>query len=244
MSGKSALIIGATGQVGRHLLQELLQDSNFTRVGEYGRRVTPADSIQVGKDKLEQKAVDFDKIEEAGLKDGKWDVVYITLGTTRAQAGSAAAFEKIDKEYVINSARAAKLDDPNHAQRLVYCSSTGADPNALFLYPKSKGLTELGLASLGYSETIVFRPAMLTETSRSDFRPLESLADRLIHLRSSWSRNYSCPVSLVAKSMRIAGYVGSASLPAAAKAHSTAEGGNTPFTVLDNLGTRAIGEDA
>ena len=112
------MILGATGATGRHLLQELLQSSTFTRFGEYGRRVTPGDNITTGKEKLEQKTIDFEKLEEAGLKDGKWDIVYITyvysgltaipsllmrarllsLGSTRAAAGSAAAFEKIDKE--------------------------------------------------------------------------------------------------------------------------------------------------
>lgn len=77
-SGKSALLIGATGQTGRHVLQNVLSSSHFTRVGEYGRRVTPSEEITTGKDKLEQKVIDFEKIEESGLKDGKWDVVFIT----------------------------------------------------------------------------------------------------------------------------------------------------------------------
>ncbi|THH30053.1 hypothetical protein EUX98_g4137 [Antrodiella citrinella] len=238
--GKSALLLGASGQVGRHLLQELLQDPQFTRVGEYGRRVTPADKIEVGKDKLEQKVINFDKIEEADMKDGKWDVVYITLGTSRALAGSAAAFEKIDREYVINAARAAKVDDPNHPQRIVYCSAAPADANSYFLYGKSKGLTELGLAGLGYSETIIFRPALLTDTQRPELRFIESLAERLINLRTSWIENQSCPTTVVAKAMRIAGSVGAANLPAAAKA--TTAGGDTPFTLLDNVGIRALGK--
>ena len=75
---QSALIIGATGQTGRYLLQNLLSSSHFTRVGEYGRRVTAAEQITAGKDKLEQKVVDFEKIEEYGLGSGKWDVVFIT----------------------------------------------------------------------------------------------------------------------------------------------------------------------
>ena len=29
-------------------------------------------------DKLEQKVVDFDKIEQENVKEGNWDVVYIT----------------------------------------------------------------------------------------------------------------------------------------------------------------------
>lgn len=47
-------------------------------MGEYGRRVTPADQITTGKEKLEQKIIDFGKLDEAGLNAGKWDVVIIT----------------------------------------------------------------------------------------------------------------------------------------------------------------------
>lgn len=37
------------------------------------------DIITIGKEKLEQKTVDFEKVDQAGLKDGKWDVVFITF---------------------------------------------------------------------------------------------------------------------------------------------------------------------
>lgn len=59
-------------------MKELLSSTHFTKVGEYGRRVTPLDSITVGKEKLEQKEIDFEKVDEAGLKAGSWDVVFIT----------------------------------------------------------------------------------------------------------------------------------------------------------------------
>lgn len=78
LAPKTALIIGATGQAGRVLLRELLASNHFTKVGEYGRSVTPTSDITVGKEKLEQKVINFDKLEEAGLQDGRWDVVYIT----------------------------------------------------------------------------------------------------------------------------------------------------------------------
>ena len=140
MTGQSALVFGATGAVGKEILKELLASPDVVRVGEYGRRsvtcsrpllllivcilrVTPLDNIGVGKDKLEQKTIDFKKLEESGLKEGKWDVVYVAcvavlihflqpaqayavfpelrrLGTSKSAAGSAAAFEKIDREFV------------------------------------------------------------------------------------------------------------------------------------------------
>ena len=75
---KSALLIGATGATGRHVLRELIASPHFSRIGEFGRRVTPPDQLANGHEgKLLQKVIDFEKLDESGLKDGKWDVVYI-----------------------------------------------------------------------------------------------------------------------------------------------------------------------
>lgn len=116
------MIVGATGATGKHLLRELLASNKFTRVGEFGRRLTPVDDLP-GKEKLQQTVIDFEKLDEEKLKAGKWDVVFITcvhqdcarctrffawwrlssgivrrLGTSRRVAGSAEAFEKIDRQ--------------------------------------------------------------------------------------------------------------------------------------------------
>jgi oxidoreductase len=78
---KSALVLGATGAVGKHLLRDLLASPHFDRVGEFGRRVTEKEKLE-GTDisKLVQKKIDFEKLTESdqGLKEGKWDVVFIT----------------------------------------------------------------------------------------------------------------------------------------------------------------------
>jgi oxidoreductase len=50
--------------------------------------------------------------------------VFIALGTTAKAAGSPEAFERIDREYVINAARSAKSE--GHPQRLVYVSVSPA----------------------------------------------------------------------------------------------------------------------
>ncbi|THH19004.1 hypothetical protein EW146_g2067 [Bondarzewia mesenterica] len=172
MLGQSALLIGATGSTGRHVLRELLTSPNFTRVGEAGRRVTAKDQLPSGTEgKLEQKVIDFEKLDQAGLKEGKWDVVFITMGTSIKAAGSEANFEKIDREYVINAAKAARSDDTN--QRLVYLSSQYSNPNSNTPFLRSKGLTEQALAGLGYGDTIVFRPLFLRNAGRAEFRPVE-----------------------------------------------------------------------
>ncbi|TFK48449.1 hypothetical protein OE88DRAFT_1634565, partial [Heliocybe sulcata] len=242
-TGRSALILGATGATGRHLLRELLSSPQFTRVGEYGRRVTSLDSLTSGKEKLEQKTIDYEKIEEAGLREGKWDVVYITMGTTRALAGSAAAFEKIDREYVVNAARAAKTDDPTHRQRVVYLSSGGANPTSPFLYTKSKGLTELALASLGYDDTIIFRPGVLQGAERGDSRPLEHVVGAVFSILSKVSSSLAAHVSVVAKAMRIAGELGSSAIPPEVKPTTEGEEGKK-LTAIGNAGTITLAEVA
>ncbi|KAJ7576801.1 hypothetical protein C8J56DRAFT_971624 [Mycena floridula] len=238
--GKSALLLGATGQTGRHLLRTLLASPYWTRVGEYGRRLTDPKSLE-GAEKLEQKTIDFENLSESGLKDGKWDVVFIVMGTTKAIAGSAEAFEKIDRQYVINAAKEAKSSDPAVEQRLVYLSAIGANPKSSLLYPRNKGLTERGLANLGYQETIVFRPAFLIGTDRKDSRLAETAATWVTGALSYISDSMQIKVAILAKAIAASGQLGVSALPPSAKAFKDGQEGST-YTVIQNSGALALAE--
>jgi len=239
MTSQSALVLGATGATGKHLLKQLIESPHFTKVGEYGRRTTAIDSLPAAaKEKLEQKTIDFEKLELAELAHGKWDVVFITLGTTRAAAGSAAAFEKIDREYVINAAKAAKVEGAN--QRLVYLSSSGANAKSSMLYMRSKGLTEQGLAALGYSDTIIFEPGFLQDAKRPGSRILESAFGGLADLAARVSDSVGIPVPLLATAMIKAGRLGSSGLPAAAGIYPAGADGSH-YNIIGNKGAIALG---
>ncbi|KAF8809519.1 hypothetical protein BYT27DRAFT_7337251 [Phlegmacium glaucopus] len=240
LSPRSALIVGATGQTGRHLLQSLLASPHFTRVGEYGRRVTSPRDITAGKDKLEQKVIDFEKIQESGLKQGKWDVVFITLGTTKADAVSTEAFEKIDREYVINTAKEARSAELA-TQRLVYLSSGGANPNTPFLYLKSKGLTEEALAGIGYSDTIIFRPSLFTGVNRREPRIGETVLGKVTSLLSYLSNSFEIQISVLGQAISTAGRLGSQGLPDVASATQIGKDG-AKFTVINNAGAIKLAE--
>lgn len=91
-----------------------------------GRRAPDLPADTPGLNKLKHEAFDYDALlsnpagsEANKLKSFDADAVVIALGTTRAQAGSAEAFVKIDREYVLAAAKAAKVEK---AQKLVYCS--------------------------------------------------------------------------------------------------------------------------
>ncbi|KAI0047384.1 hypothetical protein FA95DRAFT_1225356 [Auriscalpium vulgare] len=257
----SALLIGATGQVGRNVLRELLATPHFTRVLEAGRRVTPVEQLKAAGDlsKLEQKVIDFEKKEEleAALRPGKWDVVFITLGTTRASAGSAEMFEKIDREYVLNAAKAAKSTESN--QRLVYLvrihaptarlpaliavQSGASSINSSFLLLRSKALTEQGLATLGYSDLIVFRPGKLQNLNREQPHRLEGAISFVTKGLSYVSDKVGIDVDVLGRSIRIAGQRGSDALPAVAEASRTDWGGEK-FTLIGNKGALHLAKES
>lgn len=232
-SPKSALILGATGQTGRHLLRELITSSTFTRVCEAGRRVTPVESLPAqAREKLEQKVIDFERLDEAELQVGKWDVVFITLGTSAKRAGSSENFTKIDKDYVVNAAKAAKVDKD---QRLVYISAIMANPEGISFNLRSKGLTEQALAELGYKDTIVFRPGSLTNANRPEMHLAESMVQGVLAVLSRFNPVFNIDVDKLAKSMCIAGENGTSGLPPGAQAKQVNWGGRN-VTAIENKG--------
>ncbi|EGG09166.1 uncharacterized protein MELLADRAFT_115845 [Melampsora larici-populina 98AG31] len=131
----------------------------------------------------------------------------ITLGTTRKNAGSAERFETIDRGYPVLFAKLAR-DTNKKPQTLVYLSSSGASPTSPFLYPKSKGLTELELSALGYDQTIVFRPGYLAGTNRNESRMAESIFGKVMGLASFVTDSAQIPVSSLGLAISKAGVLG------------------------------------
>ncbi|KAI9273756.1 hypothetical protein BY458DRAFT_508150 [Sporodiniella umbellata] len=176
-----ALIFGATGAVGKQVLTDVLKNGKYEKVVCVGRREVELDS-SIPQEKLIQKKIDFDNLEKhredfKGIKD-----VFCCLGTTRADAGSADKFIKIDQEYVLKSAKMIAEENTVEGSstsnvHYIYCSSMGADKSSLFLYPKSKGQTEEGLKHMGFKKLTIFRPGFLEVAEpRSKAKFMESLS--------------------------------------------------------------------
>ena len=88
-----AIIIGATGAVGRDLLTTLLRDARYDSVITFTRREVGIDNA-----KLRSYIVDFEKPE--GWHDlVRGDVLFSALGTSKKQAGSQAAQYHVDHDY-------------------------------------------------------------------------------------------------------------------------------------------------
>ena len=85
---RTALVAGASGLVGGHVLQLLLADAAYARVITLARR-----HIDTRHPKLEQRVVDFETLD--ALSDLRpVDDVFCCLGTTIKTAGSQEAFRK------------------------------------------------------------------------------------------------------------------------------------------------------
>jgi len=150
---RSALLAGATGLVGRALLPRLIAAEPYRGVTALARGTPPANAPVDAK--LDWQRIDFDRLPAPFPAA---DDVYIALGTTIKVAGSQPAFRRVDFEYVVAIARAAREAG---ASRLAVVSALGADANSRVFYNRVKGETEAALATLGYETVVIAQPSLL-----------------------------------------------------------------------------------
>ena len=151
-TSRNALVAGATGLVGRALLPMLLASNHYLSVHVLLRR-TPLDIKASAKLKVHQ--VDFAHLPEAFPTV---DDVFIALGTTIKVAGSEAAFRRVDFDFVVNTARAARAAG---ATRLAVVSALGADTKSRVFYNRVKGEMQIAVLRLGYVSVVIAQPSML-----------------------------------------------------------------------------------
>jgi uncharacterized protein YbjT (DUF2867 family) len=152
-------VAGASGLVGRAILQGLLADNDVTAVHTLGRRQLPLTHA-----KLTQHVVDF-KALPALPRAGK---AFVALGTTIGVAGSQPAFRAVDFDAVIAIARAAKAAG---VTRLGVVSAMGANPRSRVFYNRVKGEMEEALSALGFETLVIARPSLLAGDRESLGQP-------------------------------------------------------------------------
>ena len=86
MSLKSALVLGATGETGREVLNKLVATPSYGKIVSVGRRLIDLPEEE-GFKRVEQKVVNFDKLDEYAADFNGIDAAFCCLGTTRGKAG-------------------------------------------------------------------------------------------------------------------------------------------------------------
>jgi oxidoreductase len=148
---------------------ELAQSHLFQRIVTVGRRPVPYDDP--GKEKLEQHVVDFDKIDENKDLFADIDVGFNTMRTTRADAGSAENFVKIDHDIPLHVARLLKEANPSKPTHFCLLTSAASSTTSSLLYPRTKGLLEKHITELGFTHVSIFRPAVLLHDGEKREKP-------------------------------------------------------------------------
>ena len=169
---KTAIIIGATGLVGNHLIHLLLHDDRFSRLVVFGRR-----SLGIQHDKLEEHIIDFEKPAE-WMHLVKGDVLFSTLGTTIKQAGGKSQQYKIDYTYQYEFAQAAAQ---NQVPAYVLISSASASPHSKIFYSRMKGELERDVKSLPFKSITIIQPGLL-HGDRKEERFGEQMAYKVLNV--------------------------------------------------------------
>jgi nucleoside-diphosphate-sugar epimerase len=168
MTNTTAVLVGSSGLIGK-ALQAKLADK-YDKLWAISRK--PMGNLPTNTANV---VLDF---------EGDWlktslpncNAFFCALGTTIKVAGSQEAFRKVDFDYVVNSAKAAKRAG---ATKMAVVSALGASSKSSVFYNRTKGEMEVALKSLGFSKLLIVRPSFLSgnrEVLGQASRPGEAIA--------------------------------------------------------------------
>ncbi len=149
---KTALLFGATGLVGSHLLNLLISNNNYSKIKVFVRS-----SIELNDPKIEIIQTDFNNLKNH-REDIKGDDCFFCIGTTKKNSPDKNEYKRVELEVPKQVAQIAKS---NLVNSFVFVSSGYADPKSSGDYLKFKGLVEEELKRLNFSKLGIMRPSFL-----------------------------------------------------------------------------------
>ena len=151
-----AIVIGATGATGRELIKILLLRSEVKHILAFTRK-----KLDVSNPKLDVHVINFAEIDKY-RNIIKGDILFSALGTTLKDAKSKTKQFEVDYTYQYNL---AKISSENNVKTLSLVSSSGANENSLFFYPRIKGLLESSVKQLNFENIQIYHPPFLIRQS-------------------------------------------------------------------------------
>ena len=149
---KTALLFGATGLVGSHLLNLLISNNNYSKIKVFVRS-----SIELNDPKIEIIQTDFNNLKNH-REDIKGDDCFFCIGTTKKNSPDKNEYKRVELDVPKQVAQIAKS---NLVNSFVFVSSGYADPKSSGDYLKFKGLVEEELKRLNFSKLGIMRPSFL-----------------------------------------------------------------------------------
>jgi uncharacterized protein YbjT (DUF2867 family) len=183
MNQQTAVVIGATGLVGTHLLQQLLNDDAFEKVRALVRK-----PLTFTHPKLEIITVDFSNYDDYKSKLGTGTSIFCCIGTTNKNVkGDKNEYRKIDFDIPLNAARFGKEAG---FERYLIVTALSANSNSRIFYNRLKGEVEEVIATFRFNSLHIFRPSFILG-NRREKRAGEGVFKQLfkaisVLLPSSW----------------------------------------------------------
>ncbi|HLK30757.1 MAG TPA: NAD(P)H-binding protein [Puia sp.] len=163
---KKAIIAGASGLIGSHLLQIILDRDEYDEVLILVRKELP-----LQHKKLKQLVIDYTRLKDytASIKG---DAIFCCLGTTSKKTPDETEYRKIDHDYPLQLAEIAR---GNNIAQYHLVSAASANASSKIFYSRLKGETEDDIKKTGLSSLQIYRPMLLTG-NRNEKRTGEGIA--------------------------------------------------------------------
>ena len=149
---KTALLFGASGLVGSHLLNQLISNNNYSKIKLFVRS-----TIDIIDPKIKIIQTDFNNLENH-REDIKGDDCFFCIGTTKKNSQDKNEYKRVELEVPKQIAQIAKSNSVNS---FVFISSGYADPKSSGDYLKFKGEVEEELKKLNFPKLGIMRPSFL-----------------------------------------------------------------------------------
>jgi uncharacterized protein YbjT (DUF2867 family) len=149
---RTALLFGSSGLVGGHLLNQLIKDSNYSKIKLFVRRAP-----EISNPKVEIIKTDFNNLQNHE-EDIKGNDCFFCIGTTRQNSPDKDEYKRVELDVPKEIAKIAKS---NFLNSFIFISSLYANPKSSGDYLRFKGLVEEELKKLNFSKLAIMRPSFL-----------------------------------------------------------------------------------
>lgn len=173
-TGKTAIILGATGLVGGILLELLVKDKRYKKIVLFSRK-----SVEINNQKIEEHLCDLLELEEQ-QEYFKADEVFCCIGSTNAKTPDNELYRRIDYGIPIAT---TELCAQNNIKTLIIVSALGADANSTIFYNRIKGEMEDKVLEIKIPKTHIVQPSMIGG-NRKEKRPREYFFKKMMQVLS------------------------------------------------------------
>jgi len=149
---KTALLFGSSGLVGGHLLNQLIKDTNYSKIKLFVRSIP-----EISDPKVEIIKTDFNNLQNH-KEDIKGDDCFFCIGTTKQNSPNKDEYRRIELDVPKEIAQIAKS---NLVKSFIFVSALYANPKSSGEYIRFKGLVEEELKELNFPKLGIMRPSFL-----------------------------------------------------------------------------------